>query len=81
MSKKTCAGCEHLRVSITRIMTLAYCGKTKDGLIVPHQWSGGDSITFTRVPDFCENTDKEISSKPAPEKHWISVKVIDICKN
>lgn len=67
MSKTTCHGCPNLRINKMRLMTIAYCGVTDEGLIVPHEWNGcANTIKYTRVPEFCTNPDKTISSEPAP---------------
>lgn len=72
MSKRTCHGCPNLELNRMRTMTIAYCGATEDGFIVPHEWNGFDNtITFTRVPDFCTNATKTKSEKPAPRSEWV----------
>lgn len=67
----TCGNCPFVRVNKTRLMSIAFCGKTEEGLIVPHEWRGGDVIFFSRVPEFCTNEDAIPSSKPAPLEEWV----------
>ncbi|MET2897026.1 hypothetical protein ABXV22_01725 [Vibrio rotiferianus] len=68
---KTCGNCPFVRVNKTRLMAIAFCGKTEDGLIVPHEWRGGDALFFSRVPEFCTNENATPSSKPAPLEDWV----------
>lgn len=77
-SDKVCAGCPHLKVNRgdgVMSMALPYCGRaTPDtGPIAPHSsinkgkhWE----VTYTRVPEFCQNPDKSPSTKSAPYKEW-----------
>lgn len=74
MAMNTCGNCPYVKLNKTRLMTIAYCGKTEDGLIVPHEWDGPQgTIIYTRVPEFCENPDAKPSKRPAPRKDWIKI--------
>ncbi|WP_395239098.1 hypothetical protein [Vibrio alginolyticus] len=52
-------------------MNIAFCSKTEDELIVPHEWRGGDVLFFSRVPAFCTNKNAHPSDEPAPLEEWV----------